>query len=260
MSNKLNALLALKDGIGNAEYTYQDVLNVLKGFHVSSAGNSFREHLVKAKDPVTGDDVMVDGFTLTQKMPVSTAKMLSLALKASSPSDFKFPVSIKFENSSGGYVDMCLTTKEDFAPYLMDDPRNIASINVHNMANYAIARSLVKSLAYANVYQFEPEMQYMPFPPDESVKPRTLSERVAHQSTKYIGSHKEVSKAVEEKFTARDMLDIKATFKSGLSYIKSHIPSNKVSDSIAQHRQHLLAQNLDQGVKNEDAPRLRVGR
>lgn len=163
---------------------------------------------------------MVDGFTLSQTLPLSTARMLTHALRVSS-TDFKFPVKIKMERVDDKTAIAHFTTKDDYAPYLMDDPRNIAAINVENMANYSIARSLVKSLAYANAYQFDPEMQYMPFPPSQEAKPRRLEEHVSELSSSYIGTHKSITSKMDERFTVRDVLDIKATFRDGLARIKS---------------------------------------
>lgn len=225
----MNALLSLKKGVAQGDYSHKDILSVLEGFHEDSPGNTFKEHLVESKDPLTGKNTMVDGFTLTQNMPLSTARMVASALKVSSD-NFKFPVSIGFERKQDGTATMRFTTKGDFAPFLMDDPRNIAAINVQRMANYSIARSLVKSLAYANAYQFDPEMQYMPFPPDPDASPRGLQGHVAHHASSYMGTHKAVTKALDERFTVRDVLEIKAEFRSGLETIKGIQPEPSKHD------------------------------
>lgn len=204
----------------------KDMLTLLNALSVKRGEVSFKPIINRVYSPLgapgelEGGTISVQGYEMLVKIPDGKALFILQHTLCGRGNIMPFPAQVSFTRNGepgGSYLrivtlgDLANTAfpksgegKDAFVRLLQDPEKSI---------QYKVFKACVQVLAKAQVYQFVPQIEYMPSHIDVDLsQPGFIQSNIEALSRVYIGSNKEINSFLREELTVIDYVMLKDTF------------------------------------------------
>lgn len=217
---------AIKRSIAQDKIDSKDMLALLNLLSVKKGEVSFKSTINRVYNPLgdpgelEGKTISMQGYEMLVKIPDGKALFILQHALCGRGNIMPFPANISFTNNgepNAAYLR--ISTLGDLAntafPRAIEGRDTFVNLlqDPEKSTQYKVFKACVQALAKAQVYQFTPQIEYMPSHIDVDLsQPDFIQNNIEELSRVYIGSNKEINSFLREELTVLDYVMLKDTF------------------------------------------------